>query len=411
MMRLTRRQLIQASVVAAGRMAFGLSPFTEKARAQPKEVVMLGIWPFTGPLADSGPLLDRGMKLAIEEWDGKVLGRPIKYITRDSETKAGAATRRVEEAIDSENVKFIIGPWSSGVALAVTEVAKRRKVLHYFSGGTEELSGKRCHRYAFQWAASPYTASHMVVDKFMELHPQAKRWYLFVLDFTFGWSVEKYIKIAGQKHGVELVGTDRMPLGTREYSGVVSKAAAAKPDVLCLVSAVQDFILQVREAHNFGLAPKVALVQPWGLGSEELAQLDAKTRENLWTGTNGYYTIETRVAKKFTEMYEKRHGIPPGYAATASYSMTRLVLRSVERANSTEPADVVKALEGWETEDWPGKMWINPKTHQTVRDFFFLRCKRPEEMNNPHDYGEIVAMGSTPFMPDEFNECKEIGSL
>ena len=83
--------------------------------------------------------------------------------------------------------------------------------------------------------------------------------------------------------------------------------------------------------------------------------------------------------------------------------MTRLVLRGIERANSTEPADVIKALEGWETEDWPGKVWINPKTHQTVRDFFFLRCKRPEEMNNPHDYGEIVAMGSTPFMPDEFN--------
>jgi hypothetical protein len=53
--------------------------------------------------------------------------------------------------------------------------------------------------------------------------------------------------------------------------------------------------------------------------------------------------------------------------------MARLVLRSVECANSTEPADVVKALEGWETADWPGKMWINPQTHQTVRDYFFLR--------------------------------------
>jgi branched-chain amino acid transport system substrate-binding protein len=410
-MRLTRRQFIQVSGLAAGGTACGLAPCLQRARAQSREVVLLGIWPFTGPLADSGPLLDRGMKLAIEEWDGKVLGQPIKYITRDSETRPGAATRRVEEAIDSEHVKFVIGPWSSGVALAVTEVARRRKVLHYFSGGTEELSGKRCHRYGFQWAASPYTASHMVVDKFMELHPQAKRWYLFVLDFTFGWSVEKYIKIAGQRHGIEFVGTDRMPLGTREFSGAITKAAAARPDVLCLVSAVQDFILQVREAHNFGLAPKTALVQPWGLGSEELAQPNAKTRENLWTGTNGYYTIDTPIAKKFTEMYEKKYGIPPGYAATASYSMTRLVLRGIERANSTEPADVVRALEGWETEDWPGRVWINPKTHQTVRDYFFLRCKRPEEMQNPHDYGEIIAMGATPFMPDEFNECKEIGSL
>ena len=167
-----------------------------RGTAQGKEIVMLGIWPFTGPFADVGPLLDRGMRLAIEEWGNKVIGRPIKYITRDDETKASSATRRMEEAIDSEGVKVVIGPWSSGVALACTEVAKRRKVFYYFSGGTEEIAGKRCHRYAFNWAASPYTAMHVVVDNYMKLNPTHKKWYLFVNDYAFGWSVEKYTREA-----------------------------------------------------------------------------------------------------------------------------------------------------------------------------------------------------------------------
>ena len=128
----------------------------------------------------------------------------------------------------------------------------------------------------------------------MKLHPQAKRWYLFVWDYAFGWSVEKYIKIAGKPHGIDFVGTDRMPVGTREASGFITKAAASQPDVLCLVTALQDFIIQVREAHNFGLAPRVALVQPLGLGVEELAHIDVKHRQNLWTGTNGYYTNRIR---------------------------------------------------------------------------------------------------------------------
>src|SRR5512132_1436220 len=141
---ITRRHFLATSAAA------GATLLTAPARAtaQGKELVMLGIWPFTGAFADVGPLLDRGMKLAIEEWGGKVIGRPIKYITRDDETKASAATRRMEEAIDSENVKIVIGPWSSGIALACTEVAKRRKVFYYFSGGTEDIAGKRCHRYA-----------------------------------------------------------------------------------------------------------------------------------------------------------------------------------------------------------------------------------------------------------------------
>jgi branched-chain amino acid transport system substrate-binding protein len=408
MERLTRRQIIRVGVGGAAGVTLGLPAVL---RAQSKPIVMLGIWPFTGAFADVGPLLDRGMQLAIDEWGSQLLGKPIKYITRDDETKAGAATRRVEEAIDSEGVQFVVGPWSSGVALAVTEVARRRKVLHFFSGGTEELAGKRCHRYGFQWAASPYTAMHVVMDKFMELNPQGKRWYLFVSDYAFGWSVEKYIKVAGQKYNIDFVGTDRVVLGTREWSGFVAKAAAARPDVLCLLNAGQDVIISIREAHNFGLAPKVPIVIGWGVGVEDFVQLDAKNRENLWVGTNAYYTVDTPVAKKFAETYQNKFGVPPGYAPNAAYAMTRLVLRAMEKARSTEVVDVVKALEGWETEDWPGQLRINPQTHQTERNYFFLRCKKPEHMQHPHDYADIVAIGSTPLMPAEINECKDIGPL
>src|SRR5882762_5714210 len=104
---ITRRQfLATTTTVAAGTSLLGAPAI---GTAQGKEIVMLGIWPFTGAFADVGPLLDRGMKLAIEEWNNKVIGRPIRYITRDDETKASSATRRMEEAIDSEGVKIVIG--------------------------------------------------------------------------------------------------------------------------------------------------------------------------------------------------------------------------------------------------------------------------------------------------------------
>lgn len=404
---ITRRHFLKTTAVAGTSLLTG-PPI---ATAQGKEIVMLGIWPFTGPFADVGPLLDRGMKLAIEERGSQVIGRPIKYITRDSETKASAATRRMEEAIDSEGVKVVIGPWSSGVALACTEVAKRRKVFYYFSGGTEDIAGKRCHRYAFNWAASPYTAMHVVVDNYMKLNPTHKRWYLFVADYAFGWSVEKYTREAGQRHGIEFVGSDRMALGTREQSGFVSKAAAAKPDVLCLLNAGQDVLVSVREAHNFGLAPKVALLNSWGVGTEDFLQLDAKTRENFWVGTNAYYAANTPVARKMAELYQAKYNAPPGYAPCAAYGMARLTLRAIEKAKSAAPDDIVRALEGWETQDWPGKVWVNAKTHQTVRDYFLLRCKKADQMKHQFDFSDIVAVSSQPLMPDGINECKDIGQV
>ncbi len=408
MANLSRRHLLKLGVGATGSAAILGVPAVP--RAQAREVVMLGLWPFTGAFADVGPILDRGMKMALEERGMKIQGRTIKYITRDSETKAGSATRRAEEAVDGEGAKYIIGPWSSGVALAVSEVAKRKKVVHYFSGGTEDISGARCHRYSFQWAASPYTAAKTVVDNFMKANPRARRWHLLVADYAFGWSVEKYLKEVGKGHGIEFVGADRHPLGEREFSNYVTKAAGNKPDVVAMVNFGLDSVTAAREIFNFGLTPRIPFIMTWSSGVEELIQLAPEIRENLWVGSNFYYTADTPVAKAFVKSYQQKFGNPPGYAPAAAYGMTRMVLHAMDRARSTEVPDVIKALEGLEVDDLVGRMRVDPRTHQTLRPYFFMRCKKKDAMQHPMDFADIVATGSTP-LPAEYSACKDIGSL
>src|SRR3954449_4249345 len=352
MSRFSRRNLLKA---AAGTAVLG---FPAIIRAQQKEVVILGLWDQTGAFADVGPLNDRGMRMALEERDMKVLGRPVKYVTRDGATQAGTSTRRAEEAIDGEGARFMVGPWSSGVALAVSEVAKRKKVLHLFSGGTEDISGSRCHRYSFQWAASPYTAAKTVVDNFMKANPKAKRWHLLVADCAFGWSVEKYIKEVGKAHGLEFVGADRHPLGEREFSNYVQKAAANRPDAVAMINFGGDAVAGAREIFNFGLTPKVPLIMSWSSGVEELIQLAPEIRENLWVGTNFYYTADNPAAKKFVAEYQSKFKLPPGYAPSAAYSMTHMLLAGFDKAKSAEAQDVAKALEGLEMNDILGHMRI-----------------------------------------------------
>ena len=400
-----RREILKIGAAAAGALGFPAI-----IRAQQKEIVMLGIWPTTGSYADVGPILDRGMQMALEERGMKILGRPIKYITRDAATQAGVATRRVEEAVDADGAKFVIGPWSSGVALAVSEVAKRKKVFHYFSGGTEDISGSRCHRYSFQWAASPYTAAKTVVDNFMKANPKAKRWHLLVADYAFGWSVEKYIKEVGKHHGIDFVGADRHPLGEREFSNYVQKAAANRPDVVAMINFGNDAVGAAREMFNFGLTPKVPLIMTWSSGVEELVQLAPEIRENIWVGSNFYYTADTPVAKSFVRAYQTKFGNPPGYAPSAAYGMTRMMLHAFDRAKSVEVQDVIKGLEGIQVDDLVGRMRVDPKTHQTLRPYFFMRCKPKSAMKHPDDFADIIATGDTP-LPPEYAACKDIGSF
>jgi len=405
MSKLSRRDILKMGVGAAAGLGFPAI-----VRAQAKEIVILGLWDQTGAFADVGPILDRGMKMALDERGMQVLGRPIKYITRDGATQAGTSTRRTEEAVDGEGAKFVIGPWSSGVALAVSEVAKRKKVLHLFSGGTEDISGSRCHRYSFQWAASPYTAAKTVVDNFMKANPKAKRWHLLVADYAFGWSVEKYVKEVGKTHGLEFVGADRHPLGEREFSNYVQKAAANRPDAVAMINFGLDAVSGAREIFNFGLTPKVPLIMTWSSGVEELVQLTPEIRENIWVGSNFYYTADTPVAKNFVKNYQAKFGNPPGYAPSAAYGMTRIMLAGFDKAKSVEVRDVVTALEGIEVNDLVGRMRVDPKTHQTLRPYFFMRCKPKSAMKHPTDFADIIATGDTP-LPAAYAACKDLGGF
>ncbi len=84
MSKISRREILKIGAGAAATLGFPAI-----VRAQAKEIVILGLWDQTGAFADVGPINDRGMKMALEERGMKVLGRPIKYITRDGATQAG----------------------------------------------------------------------------------------------------------------------------------------------------------------------------------------------------------------------------------------------------------------------------------------------------------------------------------
>src|SRR2546422_11552870 len=112
---LKRRDILKIGALAAAGAGLG---FPAILRAQSKEIVILGLWDQTGAFSDVGPLNDRGMRIALEERGMKVLGRPIRDVTRDGATQAGASTRPAEQAVGGERVPVVVGPRSSGAARA-----------------------------------------------------------------------------------------------------------------------------------------------------------------------------------------------------------------------------------------------------------------------------------------------------
>jgi branched-chain amino acid transport system substrate-binding protein len=303
------------------------------------------------------------------------------------------AIRRVEEAIETEKGKIsaIIGPWSSGVALAVSEVARRRKVLHYFSGGTEDIAGKKCHRYSFMWAAHAYTAAQAITEGVMKRFPDAKRWYTITVNYAFGWSVRDNFHLVGKDYGIEFVGDALQPLGEREFSPYMSKIKALNPDVILMINFGLDAIQSVRSAYNFGLTKTSRVIMAWSSGPEELEELTPEMRDGVYLGSNFYYTVGTPVADRYVNDYRKKYKVVPGYAPSAAYAMTRLVLMAIEKAGSSDPEKIIDTLEGFSYEGFYGPTRILAANHQTERPYLLLRAKSKNEMKHREDYAEILA--------------------
>jgi len=80
-----------------------------------------------------------------------VLGRKLQLVIRDDQSKPDVGVREARDLILKEKVNFLTGIIHSGVALAVSEVAKEYKTILLVSiAKTAALTEDKGHRYAFR---------------------------------------------------------------------------------------------------------------------------------------------------------------------------------------------------------------------------------------------------------------------
>ncbi len=402
---LGRRRLLRG---AAGGALAGALALPRVSRAA-DGITFGSITPSTGPYGFAGKLVTNGAQLAIEMAGGKVLGQPIRYISRDDEGRSATGVRRLSEALANDDLKVFNGNYSSDIGLAESAIARREKVLQYAAGGSEDFTGARCSRYTFQWSANPYTAMKTVMDYVGKAHPEAKTWYTITADYVFGQALLKYAKVVGEAKGISFVGNAAHPLGERQYTQYLTQAVAAKPDVLCLLDGGADAVTCLRQLAGFG-AKDMLVVAPWAIEIDQLPEVPEGMRDGLILGENYFHSIDTPANRTFVEAYQKKYGSLPGYAAAYGYDSFRTVLLAMEKAGTLDIPKVVATMEGMHYDSILGPTSIDPATHQTVRPYFVVRGKAPGAMKSPDDYVDVVATGSD-IQPPELNACKGIGEL
>jgi branched-chain amino acid transport system substrate-binding protein len=379
-----RRTILKAGL-AIGALQVA-SPFVVKALGE--EPVKFGLDdPFTGTYAELGRNEQIGCALAIEHINAKggILGRKAELISEDSSSAdTGTAVQKAHKLIERDKVDFLLGNVNSAMAVALGEVSNQAKILHIVTGGhTDPVTGTDCHWNVFRVCNTTRmetnSVSKLLFDKY------GKKWYFITPDYAFGHTLQQGFEASLKKFGGTEVGASLTPLGTADYSAVLIKARAAKPDVIIFLTAGDDAVNSLKQAVGFGLNKEFHIAG----AQQELEVLEGLPPDaRIGTWVFEWYWNQPNVpyVKEFVGEIQKKTGgkVPTarhwfGYASVWTCALI---------ANEKKTLDAEKLARGLENFQLPPDVALMP-------DKVFYRAGDNQLMPDLY-VGHAVEKGSTP---------------
>ena len=311
----------------------------------------------------------KGMELALEEVNaaGGVLGRRIEVVFRDDNGNPGDAVRVADELLTREKVAFLMGTFASNVGLAVSDLAKQRKVLFLAAEPlTDKIVWENGNRYTFRLRPSTYMQTAMLVQDAARL--KKKRWAIVYPNYEYGQAATQAFKdlLKGAQPDVEFVAEQATPLGKIEAGPVVQALADARPDAIFSSLFAGDLARFVREGSTRGLFKGREVLNLLGGEPEYLDPLKDEAPEGWYVTGYPWYGIDTSAHARFLDAYRKRWNDYPRAGSVVGYTTILAAAAAIRRAGGTDSEKLVEAMKDLKMDTPFGSIVFRALDHQST---------------------------------------------
>ena len=347
---LTRRTFIK--LASGGVIAVSSNWFLPKfSWGAGDEIRIGGVFELSGGLSTIGVEQAKGAELAVKQVNETggvvskkpgVLGRPVKLLMEDTESKVGTGLAKAKKLIERDKVHVLNGIIMSSISMAIQGYIKEKKIpfINSGSGNEEIVNPPHCGRYFFKGC---FGNPQIVLATQYGAKKHGGRWYFIADNYSWGYNCNKFFKQAIQRATkLEVLAEDYPPFNSDNYAPYITKIKAANPDGVAIGvcgGGYARFIKQAREMglktffhHNFYSRPDVKAAGDASVG--------------MTAGTD--FLIENpRIprAKKFAEEFKAFTGDYPGSAGADGYNSIEVLCKAIHEAGSTDPEKIVDVLE------------------------------------------------------------------
>ena len=173
----------------------------------------------------------------------------IELVSADHQNRADIGSSIANSWFDVDKVDVIVDVPNSGVALAVSEIARQKNKLFLASGaGTAELTGAKCNANTIHWTYDTWNLANGTGKAIVKTGGDT--WFFMTADYTFGYALEGDTAAVVQANGGRVLGKVRHPLNNNDFSSFLLQAQASKAKVIGLANAGGDTINAIKQAAN-----------------------------------------------------------------------------------------------------------------------------------------------------------------
>jgi branched-chain amino acid transport system substrate-binding protein len=385
---LTRRRLV-GQAAAGGALVLAAPMPLRYALAQSAPYKIGSIQPLSGGAAAIGTTGLVGLQVAVARINknGGILGREVKLITEDDESKPDVGRRKTEKLLVDDQVDATVGGVLSNICLACMPLYERHKVVNMISVCLDTtITASKCSRYTFRpfdyapaqaVAFGPYLANKM-----------GKKWHIVFADYAWGQSTRDAYADEIKKAGGAVVGSTGIPLNTADMTPFLSKISGDF-DGLFVIFFGKDAINIINQGYDLGLAKKYKIAGDGAVAvASSLPALGSKI--DGFIGIDRYIPVlqgplDTPYNRKFhaetlgpLKAVAPDNPLPDRFVQSNFEAMNCLKL-GIEKSKfqgRKDTMNLIKALEGLEMkagDDFPqGDKLLRAEDHQAfVPEFIF----------------------------------------
>ncbi|QAU32698.1 ABC transporter substrate-binding protein [Janthinobacterium sp. 17J80-10] len=372
------------------------------------DVVKIGVLTdLAGLYSDlSGEGSVNAVRMAVEDFGGKVLGKPIEIIYADHQNKADVASAKAREWFDAQKVDMIADLVTSSTALAVVDIARQKNRIAIVNGaGSSRLTNEACTPNSVHYSWDTYALANGTANTIVKQGRDS--WYFLTADYAFGHSLEKDASEVIKANNGKLAGASRHPLAASDFSSFLLQAQASGAQVIALANAGPDTVNSIKAAREFGITKSgkqslAALL----VTVNDIHSLGLEAGQGLYA-TEGFYWDLNDDTRKWSKRFFAKMKKMPNMIHAGVYSSTIHYLKAVQAAGTDDAGAVMKKMKEMPINDFFARNGRIREDGRMVHDMYLVQVKKPSESKTPWDYYNVKAVipGEQAYQPLSASKC------